>query len=289
MPEARVYAQLQVLTDTIRTAQTKHTTGTQRIISLSPSTTELVYSLGAQDRLLGVSKFSNYPPDALNKPLVGDAFALNTEQLIRLDPDIILSWSADPYKEQLKQVPKAKVWQSQPASIKDLLSDINTLAELLNSPHQALVQKLEAQTSHLAQRYSSQKQKEAIPPSSHRLRGLLLLSQQPVYILANHTIQNDALKLCGADNVFADIQQAAAIVNIETIMLRQPDFVVYTFSDAAERQSKEAFIRNKLNLNLNDVQMIAVDSDTWSRPTVRFLNFLPVLCERIDALRQSHH
>ena len=114
----------------------------QRIISLSPNTTELIYSLGVEDRLLAVSRFSNYPPQAAAKPIIGDAFSVNTEQLVSLQPDLIVAWDSEPFSNSLKHLPKTKVWASQPHTIEDLLNDIQALADIVDSPKQAEVLKL---------------------------------------------------------------------------------------------------------------------------------------------------
>lgn len=247
----------------------------QRIVSLSPNTTELIYSLGVEDRLLAVSRFSNYPPEATEKPIIGDAFSINIEQLLSLNPDLILTWSVEPLSNLLKHLPHTHVWQSQASSLSALLDDIQALAKLVQSPKQEAIQALTQEIQVLSDTYRSRPVRT----------GLLLISQQPLYVLAQESIQSDALALCGARNVFEDIQQGAAIVNKETILMRHPDFVVYSFSDEQERKFTLEFIQNNLGLNLNNAQLIGVDSDTWSRPTVRFLQSLTELCQRIDALR----
>lgn len=248
----------------------------RRIISLSPSTTELIYSLGVEDHLLAVSQYSNYPAAALNKPQIGDAFAVNVEQLINLQPDLILAWSSEPFSQHLRHLPQTQVWQSHPQRVQDLIQDIRQLATIVNSPKQAEVEQLQATLQALAQRYQR----------SQAISGLLLLSEQPLYVLTQESIQQDAIALCGAQNSFADIAQGAAVVSRESVLMRQPEFIVFTYSDEAERLSKQVFIRQSLGLTLEDKQMIGIDADTWSRPTMRFLQALPELCARIDSLRK---
>ena len=301
----------------------------QRIISLSPNTTELIYSLGVEDRLLAVSRFSNYPPQAAAKPIIGDAFSVNTEQLVSLQPDLIVAWDSEPFSNSLKHLPKTKVWASQPHTIEDLLNDIQALADIVDSPKQAEVLKLKQCIYALAQKYrpheipydtrgaersaqhssnqgidqaqqpdtkqdsrhdKKQDASQAMPPApsltARPLRGMLLISQQPLYVLTRASIQSDALDLCASQNVFDDIYQGAAIVNRETILMNPPDFVVYSYSTEKERELNERFILQTLGLSLSNEQLIGIDSDTWSRPTLRFLQALPRLCERIDALRK---
>ena len=62
----------------------------QRLISLAPSITENLYALGLGDKVVGVSDYSNYPPEAQEKPIIGDALNLNYEQILMLEPDLII-------------------------------------------------------------------------------------------------------------------------------------------------------------------------------------------------------
>lgn len=67
----------------------------QRIVSLSPAHTEILYALGLGDRVVGTDSFSDFPPDAGKKPTVGDAFTLNLEALFELEPDLVYTtWEA---------------------------------------------------------------------------------------------------------------------------------------------------------------------------------------------------
>ena len=293
----------------------------QRIISLSPNTTELIYSLGVEDRLLAVSRFSNYPPEATRKPMIGDAFSVNTEQLVSLQPDLIVAWDSEPFSNSLKHLPNTKVWDSQPNTIEGLLDDIQALADIVNSPKHAEILQLKETIHALGQKYRAHEihydsrgadrsaqndashglhqaqQQDASQHASHAtqpvptitprpLQGMLLISQQPLYVLTRESIQSDALSICNAQNIFSDIFQGAAIVNRETILMNPPDFVVYSYSTEKERELNERFILQTLGLSLSKEQLIGIDSDTWSRPTVRFLQALPGLCERIHALRK---
>jgi iron complex transport system substrate-binding protein len=75
------------------------TTVPDRIISLGSSFTEVIYLIGAEDQLVGVDKYSDYPADALNKTNVGSGYTINQEAVLALDPDCILAWDYIPYSE----------------------------------------------------------------------------------------------------------------------------------------------------------------------------------------------
>src|SRR5262245_30322494 len=86
-------------------ARTPH--AAQRIVSLSPNLTELVFSVGAGERLVGADVFSNYPAEARNITRVGDAFQVDYERVLALDPDLVLVWDTgtpEPVIEKLRHL-----------------------------------------------------------------------------------------------------------------------------------------------------------------------------------------
>ena len=76
----------------------------ERAISLAPHITELIYAIGAEDRLVATIDSSNYPPAALELPRVGDGVSLAVEQLLLYEPDVIFAWQANPSLEAIQPI-----------------------------------------------------------------------------------------------------------------------------------------------------------------------------------------
>ena len=83
------------LADARHSADAQHSVGPaahSRVVTLAPNLTELVFAAGAGEYLVGVSAYSNYPPEATGLPVVGDAFTIDQERLALLKPDLLLAW-----------------------------------------------------------------------------------------------------------------------------------------------------------------------------------------------------
>ena len=76
----------------------------QRIISLAPHITEMLYSAGAGDKIVGVVSYSDYPKEALKKPIIGGYNAINLENIIQLNPDLILGWQSGNRPQDIKRL-----------------------------------------------------------------------------------------------------------------------------------------------------------------------------------------
>jgi iron complex transport system substrate-binding protein len=103
----------------------------QRIISLSPSNTEMVYALGLQDKLVGVTSYDNYPPDAKNKPIVSDYSIVDLEKIVNAKPDLVLADSIQE-KDTIPALEKLgiTVYTMTPNNINGILNEIKVLMDL---------------------------------------------------------------------------------------------------------------------------------------------------------------
>lgn len=102
----------------------------QRILSLSPAATEMVYKLGLENRLVGVTTYCNYPEAAKKKPRVGAALELNEELVMALKPDLILTTEGDKARyARLGQLTRAKVVTLSTRQVNDIWADIRLIGE----------------------------------------------------------------------------------------------------------------------------------------------------------------
>ncbi len=103
-----------------------------RIVALAPHLAELVFAAGAGDFLVGVSAYSDYPDEVLALPLVGDAFAIDQEQLALLEPDMLLAWQSGTPQHVVSELSKQgyRVEVIQTRSLADIASALETIGEL---------------------------------------------------------------------------------------------------------------------------------------------------------------
>jgi len=108
----------------------------QRIVSLAPNITEMLFALGLGDKVVGVTEACDYPEEALSKPKVGGYFATSLETIINQDPDIVLSDGHDPVSAQLENLGTTMV-VIQPETIDGILRDIELLGQITGKEAEA--------------------------------------------------------------------------------------------------------------------------------------------------------
>lgn len=108
----------------------------QRIVSLAPAITEILFALGLGDRVVGVTEHCDYPEETLAKPKVGGYFTTNLEAIIALDPDIVFADGHDPVCEQLEELEVTMV-VLQPADIAGIFRDIELVGQITGKEAEA--------------------------------------------------------------------------------------------------------------------------------------------------------
>jgi ABC-type Fe3+-hydroxamate transport system substrate-binding protein len=190
----------------------------QRVVSLSPSLTELLFSIGAGDRLVGRTRWCSDPPAALGVPSVGDGLDPNIELIVAQRPDLVVFYHSAANAAAINQLRALGIAT---ASVRlDRLEDLEPAAILLgsllgdSSQARPLVAQLE---SDLAERTTT----EAVPP-----RVLILAWDAPPIVIGGGSFLSELVTLAGGENVFADLASPSATVSIEAITARRPDLVL---------------------------------------------------------------
>ena len=107
----------------------------ERIVSLAPHTTELLFAAGAGSKIVGVSEFSDYPSEATKLPSVGSSMQLDIERIVALKPDLIIAWQSGNHARQVERLRKLgyPVFYSEPHRLDDIASTLEKLGTLAGS------------------------------------------------------------------------------------------------------------------------------------------------------------
>ncbi|KMM87030.1 vitamin B12 transport system substrate-binding protein [Pseudomonas taetrolens] len=191
-----------------------------RVVSLSPSLSEMVVELGAADLLVGRLEAGEPSPELLNIPSVGRYGQLDMERLLSLQPDLLLLWPGSVGAGQREQLRRLKIptYTAEPKTLDQLADQIEALAVTLGRPERG-----RELANHVRQRLLELR-------AEHRrdqpLRVFYQVWDQPLYTLGGGQIISDALKVCGASNVFSDLQLPAPQVSLESVLQRNPDVII---------------------------------------------------------------
>ena len=251
----------------------------QRVVTLAPHLTELVYAAGGGARLVGTLDTSDYPPEARTVARIGDVTHLDAERLLALKPDLVIIWGDGSPADQhalLKRLglPVLSLEQHRLADVADTIDELGRVfgTESVAVPAAA---SLRAELAGLAARYQNLR----------RLRVFYEVWSTPLYTLGGRHVASEMLKVCGGENVFAEQAQNAFMVDEESVYARDPDALALagTPGEAAEWRARWG-ARAPLRA-VKAGAVFALDPDLTNRMGPRIGAGTAQLCERLAQVR----
>lgn len=249
-----------------------------RIIALSPHLAELVCAVGACDELVGVVKHSDYPEHVRSVPVIGDAHAVNAEAVLASKPDLILSWDGGTPVRTLAQLERLKL-RVEPIRVRSL-DDVGLallrVGALLGREDAAC-----AEQSRFSERIAALRKRYA---GASRIDVLYQIEPDPIFTINRDSPISEALAVCGARNLFADIEHLAGPVGREAILARNPGAIVFGKQDDVDGIRRGwARFPNMRAVRANNV--VAIDADKLERAAPRMAEGISEMCEVLDAAR----
>jgi iron complex transport system substrate-binding protein len=264
-------------------AATNAPAAARRIITLAPHLAELVYSAGAGDRLIGVVEYTDYPPAARRLPRVGDAFRVDYEAIADLHPDLLLAWGSGnpaPAIERLRSL-GYRVVALEPVDLGDIAGHIVRIGELAGTRGQA-----DAAAAAFRERLAALRQRGVdVPP----VRVFVQLSERPFFTVTARHFLGQGLKLCGGENIFADLPGLTAVVSLEAVIDAAPEAIIASDmgNSAGDGSGQLGGWREwKRVPAVRDGRLFLLDADLLSRPSVRILDGIERLCGMLESTRQ---
>ncbi|OLL33071.1 cobalamin-binding protein [Burkholderia sp. SRS-W-2-2016] len=255
----------------------------QRVISLAPHVTELLYAAGGGPKMVGAVSYSDYPPAALQLPRVGDNKALDLERIVALKPDLIVVWRHGNAQRQLERLRELRVplFFSEPRRLDDIAVSLTKLGQLLGtSPTaDAAASAYRNDIARLRTQYSQR-------PS---VSVFYQVWDKPLMTLNGEHMLSDVIALCGGRNVFAGLQPLVPTVSTEAVLAANPDAIVTAAPGATRPDTPlpqldtwRAWPRLAAVANNN---LFAIDGDLLNRPAPRLAQGAQLLCEDLELAR----
>ncbi len=244
----------------------------QRIISLTPHLTELLFAVGAAQQIAGVDSASDYPQAAQALPRVGDFSRINFERILALKPDLVIVWLGGNRAADIHALKKMglPVLQTQATRLDDVARLLRLLGQA--SGH--------ASAGEAAARdFSRQLAALKVPPARHPpIKVFYQVWDHPLMTVGGTHWISDALTVCGARNVFADLRGLSPVVSREAVLQRAPELVL-SGSDAPDaRRQWQQF--SGLPAVMNHA-FVRLDADLLHRPTPRLIAGVAELCAAV--------
>lgn len=241
------------------------------VVTLAPHLTEWVYSLNAQENLLAVSAYSNFPAEAQNLPVVADYHGIDFKAIMQLNPDVILAWQGGNKPQDIARLKSLgfDVFLSSPHKVDDIASEINQLGKLLGRETLAasLTSSFSRQLKDLQHQYADQ-------PA---ISAFYYVWSQPLMSIGPDAWASELLKQCNVYGIFDDAPTAYPEVTVQEVLRRQPNVLIAATDRPVE--AEQTFWQP--HRTVLGAPVYSVDPDVFSRFTLRLPAKLEQLCHRL--------
>lgn len=252
----------------------------QRIIALSPHAVENTFSAGAGEYLVGVVAYSDFPEQAKSIAQVGSNNLLNYESIVALKPDLIIAWQSGNTNSSIKRLKDLgfTLYLDEPKSLEDVAKSILDIAELAGTSDKATT---------IADSYLSElHQLRASNIGKEQVSVFYQVWNQPLQTLNGKHLVSTAIELCGGNNIYADLPNIAPIINIESIISRDPQVIIASGASNNERPHWLDDWQKWPQLSaVKNQHLFHVPADHLLRHTTRILNGIKTICSQLDQVR----
>lgn len=251
----------------------------QRVVSLSPHTTELAYAAGLGEQLVAASDYSDYPEAAKSLERVANYRGIKLERIITLKPDLILAWKGgNPPREmaKLEQLGFTIIY-SNPSELEDIPRAIENLGQYSARPELAsqAARDFRIRLAALKARHHNQKP----------VRYFYQLSASPIITVAGSSWPSQVFALCGGKNIFADSPAAYPQISEEQVVVRQPEAIFGTRHAATDTAIWEKW-QGKLPA-IDNQHVFTLQADWLNRPTPRTIKAVEQVCQLLEQVRKK--
>jgi len=255
--------------DTVRLARPA-----ARVASLQPTTTELLFTIGAGERVVGRTTWCDAPAAALRVPSLGDGLNPNLEAIVAARPDLVLL-----YPSALNAAAAARLEALGIATLRlrtDRLSDVPRLARLLGRAT-GRAETGDSVAAQFERDLDAASRRDDAGPSV-----FILAWDQPLTTIGAGSFLSELVQRAGGRNIFADIDAASAPVSLEAVVSRDPSVVL-----VPSQEVRDVSIRPEWNVvrAFRERRLLLVTGTEYLRPTPRAVGAVRALAGRLAALR----
>ena len=200
---------------------------TPRYMSLAPSTTEILFALGLDKEIVGVSSYCDYPPEAVKKEKVGSFSQPNIEKILSLKPDYIFCTGIEQANivVQLRKL-NLNVFVAEPQNLDQLFASIKEMGLITNRVKEAenIIMKMKQDIKEVSL-------KVALIPQEKRPRVFFEVWHDPLMTAGKGSLIDEMLTTAGGINIASDINRPYSIFSAEEVIKRDPDCIIISYMD----------------------------------------------------------
>jgi iron complex transport system substrate-binding protein len=247
----------------------------ERAVSLAPNLTEIVFAVGAGDRLVGRTSFDNFPPEAEKIQTVGDTINPNIENIIGLKPQVVLVSTASQIETFSKTLENQgiNVFITNPDSLEDIYKSIRRIGEIF-----ARKEKAGEVVENLKKRVAAVEEKTR---DAAKIKVFVQIDKS-LYTIGKESFLTDLIEKAGGVSVTKDIPTAYPKISKETALALNPEVII--LSDSADNNEPNEVFANSAAVKTGRVYKI--NADILSRPAPRIVDALEQIAAKLHAEKE---
>lgn len=249
----------------------------QRIISLAPAITEILFGLGLEDQIVAVTTFCDYPPKAKDKEKVGTFSEPDIEKIITLKPDLIFATGLEqlPIVEKLKKL-KLKVYISDPSNIEELFDSIKEIGVLTYKEKEA-----DSLIVRMKNKINEIQGKVKLIAQNKRKKVFIQIWHDPLMTAGKGSFVDELIKLAGGINIANDTPRAYSYFSPEQVIKRNPDCMILGQMGQAINTVNNRFGWDKITAVQKNAIYDDIDPNLFLRPGPRLIEGLEEIYKRL--------
>lgn len=259
--------------------ESTHNGPAERVVTFAPHLSEIVFAVGAGDRLVGVSSWSDFPRELLELPEVGDAFTVDQEQLSLLQPDLILVWESGTPVHTVDELRSRgyRVESIRTRNLADISAAMIRVGELTgqNAVAEGAARQFDQALETLREHYRD----------AETIGVFFQITARPLYTVNRDHFISELVTLCGGRNIFDDLDELAPSVSVEAVLDRDPE-VMLAGANLGDTAFDEWARWPGLAANRYGNQFLLPD-ETIGRPTPRLAIAGRSVCIALDQARRN--
>ena len=245
----------------------------QRIVSLSPQNTEILYALGLGDKIVGVTSYCNYQPEAQQKTIIGGFSTVDVEKVMSLSPDLVVA-ALIHEKETIPQLEShgLKVLALAPKTLNEVIQAIELVGKATGTESEAsrLVDDINTRMAKVANIVAE-------IPDNARPRVFYVVWPDPLMTAGGDTMQSQLIDFAGGKNIFDDLTYYPT-VGLETLLDRQPQVIIAAVGHGSAKNSTLDWAKSEPRLKNTEAllqgKVSGIDADIASRGGPRMVDAL---------------
>jgi iron complex transport system substrate-binding protein len=247
----------------------------ERIISLIPSNTEILFAVGAGDKVVGVTDHCDFPAEARNISAVGGYAGFNTEKILELEPDLVLGEAGND-KDTLDNLRKhgLTVVTLESKTVEDILDNILLVGSITGNENKSM-----EIVDGMREAVGLIKEQAGSMTDSERPRVLYLVSLEPMYVAGANSFPDSLITIAGGKNIVE--AENWPILSLEEVVDKDPDIIICSgmggFGDIIKGQVVANKLMSETNAMKNDKVIVISDSNLIERPGPRIVDGLAEL------------